>query len=131
MDDIKRCSKCKMDCFKTNFYKDRTMKDGLRTFCNFCTDQYLYKNRDKKSYVKEIEEKQMIVFVFFCRTRSRICQALQRKTKSSSTRSILDIDIDTYKKWIEFQMTPHITWDNTEIDHMKPICLIDVSKDKN
>ena len=65
MDDIKRCSKCKMDCFKTNFFKDRTMKDGLRTFCNFCTDQYLYKNRDKKSYVKEIEEKQMIVFVFF------------------------------------------------------------------
>ena len=30
-DDLKRCSKRKKDCLKTNFFKDVTMKDGLRT----------------------------------------------------------------------------------------------------
>ena len=27
-------------------------------------------------------------------------------------------------------MTPDMTWDNTEIDHAKPICMFDVSKDE-
>ena len=48
MDDIKRCSICKMDCLKTNVYKDGTMKDGLRTSYKFCTNRYLYNNRDKR-----------------------------------------------------------------------------------
>ena len=28
-------------------------------------------------------------------------------------------------------MTPDMTWDNIEIDHMKAICLCDVSKDED
>ena len=55
---------------------------------------------------------------------------MKGKTKSSSTRDILGIDIDLYKKWIEFQFTPDMTWDNIEIDHVKPICLFNVSKDE-
>ena len=51
-------------------------------------------------------------------------------TKQSSTNEILGIDIETYKKWIEWQMTPDMTWDNLEIDHVKANCLFDVSKDK-
>ena len=39
-------------------------------------------------------------------TRRRIHQALQRKTKSSSTKDILGIDIDTHEKWLEFQFSP-------------------------
>ena len=27
-------------------------------------------------------------------------------------------------------MTPDMTWDNTEIDHVKPICMFDVTKDE-
>ena len=50
MDDIKRCSKCKMDCLKTNFYKDGTMKDGLRSSCKFCIDQYHYNYREKMKF---------------------------------------------------------------------------------
>ena len=40
------------------------------------------------------------------------------------------MDFETYEKWIEFQKTPDMRWDNTEIDHVKPVCLIDVSKDE-
>ena len=60
MDDLKRCSKFKMDCLKTSFYKDGTTKDGLRTSCKNCANQYHYNNRDKKIYAKEKEEKQML-----------------------------------------------------------------------
>ena len=38
-DDLKRCSKCKMNCLKTNLNKNVTMKDGLRTSLKFCTNQ--------------------------------------------------------------------------------------------
>ena len=31
---------------------------------------------------------------------------------------------------MKFQFTPEMTWNNTQIDHMKPICLIDVTKDQ-
>ena len=64
------------------------------------------------------------------KTRSRIRNALQGKSKSSSTQIILGIDFDTCKKWIEFQMTPDKTWNNIEIDHIKAICLFDISKDE-
>ena len=63
-------------------------------------------------------------------TRRRIHHVLNGQSKSSSTREILGVDIDTYRKWIEFQITPDMTWDNIEIDHVKPICLFDVSKDE-
>ena len=61
-------------------------------------------------------------------TRRRIHHALNGKSKSSSTRDILGIDIDLYRKWIEYQMTPEMNWNNIEIDHVKAISLFDVSK---
>ena len=48
-------------------------------------------------------------------------------TKQSSTKEILGIDVDTYRKWIEFQFKPEMNFKNYEIDHMKPICMFDVS----
>ena len=50
--------------------------------------------------------------------------------KSSSTKETLGIDIDTYRKWIGWQMTPEMKWQNNEVDHVKLICLFDVSKDE-
>ena len=63
-------------------------------------------------------------------TRRRIHHALKGKTKSSSTKEILGIVIDLYKKWIEYQMTPQMHWINIGIDQVKPIYLFDVSKDE-
>ena len=31
---------------------------------------------------------------------------------------------------MEFQFTPEMTWSNIEIDHVKPICMFDVTKDE-
>ena len=51
-------------------------------------------------------------------------------TKKSSSINILGIDIDLYRKWLEFQFTPERNWENIEIDHVKPICMFDVTKDE-
>ena len=51
-------------------------------------------------------------------------------TKQSPTKETLGIDIETYKKRIEYQMTPEMNWSNIEVNHVKPICLFDVSKDE-
>ena len=63
-------------------------------------------------------------------TRRRIHHALNGKSKSSSTKEILGIDVDSYRKWTEFQFAPEMTWDNIEIDHVKAISLFDISVDE-
>ena len=51
-------------------------------------------------------------------------------TKQSSAKEILGIDLDTYRKWLEFQFSPEMNWENIEIDHVRPICMFDVTKDE-
>ena len=95
---------------------------------------YNKENRDKintrmNEYFKN-RTKTDVNFRLIRNTRRRIHHALNGKTKSSSTRDILGMDIDTYRKWIEFQFTPEMTWSNIEIDHVKAICMFDVSDDE-
>ena len=149
MDDLKRCSKCKNDCLKTNFYKERTKKDGFRPECKICVNEYnknyynenrdselerckkyRFHNRGKINEYKNNKYKTDINFRLIKKTRNRLYHALNGKSKSSSTREILGIDIETYKKWTEIQMTPDKTWENIEIDHVKSICMFDVSKEE-
>ena len=51
-------------------------------------------------------------------------------TKQSSTEEILGVDSSTYRKRIEWQMTPEMNWTNIEIDHVGPICMFDESKEE-
>ena len=62
------------------------------------------------------------------KTRSRIYKSLKGMIKQSSSINLLGIDINLYRKWLEFQFTPDMNWGNIEIDHVKPICMFDVSK---
>ena len=94
--------------------------------------QYFQHNRNKinesrKTYFKN--RKKHVNFRLICNTRRRIHHALNGKWKSPSTREFLGIDIDLYRKWIEWQFKPEMNWSHTEVDHIKPICMFDVSKD--
>ena len=132
------------------------MKDGLHTQCMSCRKiyynenlvkikKYNLDNRDRKKeyYLKNREKissrhneyiknrlKTDVNFRLAHNTRRRIHHALNGKSKSSSTIDILGIDVETYRRWIEWQMTPEMSWSNIEIDHVKPICMFDVSKDE-
>ena len=160
-DLIKKCSKCGIISLKSNFHKNKNMSDGLHSYCIPCRKEYGKKyyvenfdkikkynleNQDRiKRYYSENRNKIIarekiyftnryktdIDFRLIKNTRNRIYKSLKGMTKSSSTKDILGIDIDTYKKWLEFQFTPEMNWSNIEIDHVKPICMFDNSKDED
>ena len=83
----------------------------------------------KKIYLKNGYETD-INFRLISKTTSRIRKALNGRLKSLSSRVILGTDIRTYRKWIEWQMTLDMNWTNIDINHVKPLCLFDVSKDE-
>ena len=88
-------------------------------------------NKTKKRrniYLKNKRETD-VNFQKISNTRSRIFKSLKSLTKQSSTKEILGIETDTYRKLIEYQITPEMNWSIIEIDHVKAICLFDVSKD--
>ena len=134
---------------KSNFHKNTKSKDGLHSYCIPCRieygKKYILQNQDRiKRYYSEnrskINAREKIYlnnryktdmnFRLIKNTRIRIYQTLKGMVKSASTKDILGINIDTYRKWIEWQFTPEMNWSNTEVDHVKPICMFDVSKDE-
>lgn len=59
--EIKKCNKCKLDRLLSNFSKDCTKKDGLRTICKICGKEKYAQNRETgiqrvKKYQKENRE---------------------------------------------------------------------------
>ena len=151
-DLMKRCSDCGILKLKTDF-NFRNINQKSRKQCVRCTKtkqkvydsenrekikkfkkQYFQQNKGrineyKKHYVKN-RIKADVNYRLIVYTRNRIHKSLKGMTKQSSSRDILGIDIDSYKNWLEFQFTPEMNWSNIEIDHVKPICLFDVSKDE-
>lgn len=58
----KVCSKCKIEKNESEFYKDKTSKDGLCSHCKKCRKQYCIKNKEiikikQEKYRKENKEK--------------------------------------------------------------------------
>ncbi len=50
---IKICSKCKISKEISEFFKNKTQKDGLQSYCKICHSEAVYKNKDKKlAYIK-------------------------------------------------------------------------------
>ena len=152
-DLVKKCSKCGIVKLKSNFHKRLKSSDGLFAQCKCCVIQkqrihdfenreriiirnkdYRLNNHDKIMAQKKIytnnRYKTYVNFRLICKTRSRIYETLKGMTKQSSSINILGIDIDLYRKWLEFQFTPEMNWGNIEIDHVKPNCLFDKSDDE-
>ena len=152
IDLMKKCSDCGILKMKTDFYF-RNINQKLRKECTQCTKmkqkvydcensekiknykkQYFHQNKGrineyKKHYVKN-RIKTGVNYRLIVYTRNRIYKSLKGMTKQSSTKEILGIDIDLYRKWLEFQFTPELNWSNIEVDHIKPVCMFDVSDDE-
>ena len=92
--------------------------------------RYNEQNKERKKTNLRNKRETDVKFRLITNTRNRIYKSLKSMTKQSSTKEILGIVIDTYRKWIEWQMTPEMNWTNIEIDHVNPICMFAVSKDE-
>ena len=158
MDDIieendlmKRCSDCGILKMKRDFFFSN-INQKLGKKCVQCTrmkqkvydcenrerkknykKQYFQQNKGrineyKKRYVRN-RIKTDVKYRLIVYTSNRIYKSLTGMMKQSSSRDILGIDIASYKKWLEFQFRPEMNWSNIEIDHVKPFCMFDVTKD--
>ena len=101
--------------------RDRIKENQLKIYDRIMAQKKIYTNNRYKTDIN---------YRLICKTRSRIYKTLKGMTKQSSSINILGIDIDLYRKRLEFQFTPEMKWENIEIDHVKPICLFDVSDDE-
>ena len=159
-DSVKKCRKCGIISLKSDSFKKSRSVDGLNSICKGCMRDCYLKKKDKiilktkhwnknnpekvkqnqKKYKEQNKEKRNIYlknkretddnFRLISNTKNRIYKSLKGMTKYLSTKKVLGIDIETYKKWIKWQMTPDMTWDNIEIDHVRPISLFDISDDE-
>ena len=83
---------------------------------------YNGQNRERRYRYLKSKRETDVHFRLISNTRSRIYKSLKGLIKQSSSRDIIGIDIETYKMWVDFQMTSKMNWSNIEIDHVEPIC---------
>ena len=148
-EDIKRCSKCKMECLKLNFYKDITKNDGFRSSCKRCRNQYYYDNQNRildnhKIYIKNNRSKINAYerdkrksdsnFKLHCCIRQRTSYAF----KSQNNEKINDlIGCSNYffRKWIIYQLYGDMTLENYGkvwcLDHCYPLSKISLSNEND
>ena len=129
--DLKKCSKCKVEKSLTEFNKNSSTKDKLRCYCKTCDrmnkSQWCKNNREKyntynNNYIKK-RRAENESFRLACNLRSRLYQALikQITKKNSKTEELLGISFKEFKNYIEFLMTLEMTWNNIELDHVRPL----------
>ena len=103
MDDVKKCSKCKTFSTKSNFYYDKTKKDGYRPSCNFCCKKIYYDNqnrilnnhkiynknsRSKINAYERLKRKTDFIFNLFCNKRRRTNKAFKSQTIEKFNKTI-------------------------------------------
>ena len=92
---VDKCCRCKSICLKSNFYKNVNRKDAANAMCKICKNKYI------KEYMKK-RTKTDVSFRLIRNTRRRIHHTLNGKSKTTCTLDILGIDIETYRRWIEW-----------------------------
>ena len=134
---MKKCIIFKIEKPYSNFNKHSKTKDKLNSYCKSCvneiTSEWRKNNREhmnkyRNNYIKErkaIDDS----FRLACDLRSRLRKALlsQVTNKHSKTEELLGISFDEFKKYIEFLMTPEMTWKSISLDHVLPLSSFDLT----
>ena len=148
----KICPNCKVCKTRDSYY---ILKEGgqLSTYCKECelikynwnnkprqeTKQKWRKNNPEKirtynlKYHHEVR-KHNTNYVITQTIRSRIHKLLNSE-KELNTITYLGCSIEYFKKWLEFQFSSNMSWDNYgsswEIDHVKPCASFDLTIEKS
>ena len=119
-----------------NFNKHSKTKDKLNPYCKSCvneiTSEWRKNNRERmnkyrNNYIKErkaIDES----FRLACNLSSRLRKAIlsQSTKKKDKTEDLLGISFTEFKKYIEFLMSPEMTWNIFHLDHVNPLSSFDL-----
>ena len=142
------CKKCKIYKSTLEFRKTARSKTCYYNTCNSCWKPTIWNKEKQKQaelkYVKnnpdKIKEKnkkqsQKLERKIKGRIQGRIRDALKsvNTRKSNPTYKYLGCDIQYFKKWLEFQFTDNINWNNMNewhIDHITPCIEYDLTNEE-
>ena len=154
---MKTCNSCKTEKEIVEFNKDKASKDGHRNECRAChkiqNARWWVKNRDilivkNKEWKRNNKEKALectkrwqreqfktnINYKLAHNLRTRLNQAIKGNFKAGSAVRDLGCSIEEFRKHIESQFKPGMTWDNWglwgecwHIDHVKPLVSFDLT----
>ena len=134
--DMKMCVRCKITKPTLDFSKDSSKKDKLNCYCKSCDYQissnWVKNNRErsnkyKNDYLKKSKSNDES-FRLACNLRTRLWYALKRQltNKNTKTEELLGISFKEFKEYIEFLMTPGMTWKTIDLDHVRPLSSFDL-----
>ena len=133
MEENKICSKCKIEKPISEFNKNSNTKDNLTSYCKICNNQnnskWIKNNRERRKIYENKKYANDISFKLAKNLRNRLRQALlqQVTNKNDKTEELLGISFAEFKKYIEFLMTPEITWKSVHLDHIQPLSSFDLT----
>ena len=147
MDDVKRCSMCKMISSKSIFNKDITKNYGYRSSCKFCSEKYYYNNqtrilnnhkiynrnnRSKINAYERLERRTDFNFSLFCNIRQRTKYAFKSQNIEKPN-SLLGCSNQFFRKWIIHQLFGKMSLENYGkiwcLDHCLPLSKINLSNE--
>jgi len=100
---------------------------NFKHYCRLCSPQLFCQHDRLKKQCKHCDIKN---YLFYLQA-VRISTSLRDKTQSrSSTKCLLGCSKEDFHRHIEEKFKPGMTWDNIEIDHIKPISWFDL-RDEN
>jgi len=162
--DTKTCTKCKLTKSEEAFSYRNQVKNKRCEQCKDCINTYAkqyrkqnvvliqdnqktwYENRGKE-WKRQYETAKKEHINLHARERYqhdidyRIKKVLRSRmhkimhsTNEESTLNLLNVSVDYFKKWLEFQWTPEMSWENYgiywDIDHVKPCSSFDLKDEQ-
>jgi hypothetical protein len=130
------CSLCNENKLLTDYFKNNKCKGGFYPNCKECN------NKRNRKFAKNNPDKMLIYW-------RKSLENIQRKLKSNISRRIrnslsskksktmdyIGCSIDDFKKWLEYQFTNDMNWENYgkvwNIDHVKPCSSFDLTNEEN
>ena len=133
MEQLKTCSKCKVNKSTLEFSKDSKSKDNLLCYCKLCDKQKVKQWRENnRDYFNKYQRERYTndeSFRLACNLRCRLRKALLRQVaqKNDKTEDLLGISFKEFKDYIEFLMTPDMTFNNIHLDHLRLLKSFDLT----
>ena len=131
--DLKTFPRCNIEKLKSDFSRDSSKHDLLFYCCKPCDKlaNTQWRKDNKKHIINYQKEKykndETYRLAQNLRTRLRLALVKQVTQNNSKIEDLLGISINEFKNYIEFLMSPEMSWNTIELDHIRPLSSFDLT----